>query len=311
MTLQQLKYVAMVEKCGSFSKAAKELYVSQPSISNLVHALENELGITIFVRSASGITITNEGRELLKLANKLIRDADYITEYFYSNDTEEKMSFFVSSQHYDFVAAAFKSFCNAIDSRQYMVGLSQTKTADIIEDVRKQYSNMGVIYLSNLNRNHMQKVLFDNNLEFHCLAKTVPHIFCSTSHPLAKKSSVKPEELLDYPLITYEQTDDSPGFFQEEMILSDFYPKKVIYISDLYISTALMEECNAYDIGTGIITKQLSQKLACIPIEVEDTVEIGWISLKNKNLTPVEDMFLMHLKEQIAGCPLPTVHPSK
>lgn len=75
MTLQQLKYISMVEKCGSFSKAAQKLYVSQPSVSSLVHALEEELGITVFTRSSSGIAITNEGRQLLKLSNKLLRDA--------------------------------------------------------------------------------------------------------------------------------------------------------------------------------------------------------------------------------------------
>ena len=47
MTLQQLKYVSMVERCGSFSKAAQKLYVSQPSVSNLAHGLEEELHITI------------------------------------------------------------------------------------------------------------------------------------------------------------------------------------------------------------------------------------------------------------------------
>lgn len=64
MTLQQLKYVSMVERCGSFSKAAQKLYVSQPSVSNLVHGLEVELHITIFQRTPSGVVITNEGREL-------------------------------------------------------------------------------------------------------------------------------------------------------------------------------------------------------------------------------------------------------
>ena len=72
MTLQQLKYVSMVERCGSFSKAAQKLYVSQPSVSNLVHGLEEELGITIFERTSSGVIITNEGRELLKLGNKFL-----------------------------------------------------------------------------------------------------------------------------------------------------------------------------------------------------------------------------------------------
>ena len=64
MTLRQLKYVSMVERCGSFSKAAQKLYVSQPSVSNLVHGLEEELHITIFQRTPSGVVITNEGREL-------------------------------------------------------------------------------------------------------------------------------------------------------------------------------------------------------------------------------------------------------
>ena len=58
MTLLQLKYISTVAKCGSFSKAAQVLYVSQPGISKMVCALEEELGITIFVRSAAGITLT-------------------------------------------------------------------------------------------------------------------------------------------------------------------------------------------------------------------------------------------------------------
>lgn len=77
MTLQRLKYVSMVERCGSFSKAAQKLYVSQPSASNLVHGLEEELGITIFKRTSSGVIITNEGRELLKLGNKLLRHLEH------------------------------------------------------------------------------------------------------------------------------------------------------------------------------------------------------------------------------------------
>lgn len=305
MTLQQLKYVAMVEKYGSFSKAAKKLYVSQPSISNLVHSLEEELGITIFDRSSTGITITSEGRELLKLGNKLLRDADYISEYFYTDKDDENKSFFVSSQHYNFVVAAFKSFVKKLDSDQYMVGLSQTKTADIIDNVRKQYSNIGIIFLSDLNRNHMLKVLNDNNLEFNPLVKTSPHIFCSKKHPLASKKSVTPDELLEYPCIIYEQTLDSPGFFQEEMLLPNFYPKKVIYISDLHVSEYMLVECGAYDIGTGIITKQLSKTIACIPIEIEDVVDIGWIGIKGKPLSPIENDFLKHLKKQIDSCTSP------
>ena len=301
MTLQQLKYVSMVEKCGSFSRAAQKLYVSQPNISNLVNALEEELGITIFTRSSTGIAITNEGRELLKLSNRLLRDADYISEYFHSDTEGPKPTFFVSSQHYDFVVSAFEEFVDGLDAERYTLGLNQTQTAAVIEDVRKQYSDLGVIFLSDVNRRHMMKVLEDNNLEFHAVTKAAPHAFLSVTHPLAKRESVTPEELMDYPCIVYEQNADSPGFFSEEMMLPNFYPRKVVYISDLYVSTALMRSCNAYDIGTGVISPRLAQEVACVPIDTDDRVDIGWIGIRGRMLRPIERAFLDCMTRQLNG----------
>ena len=301
MTLQQLKYVSMVEKCGSFSRAAQKLYVSQPSISNLVNALEEELGITIFTRSSTGIAITNEGRELLKLSNRLLRDADYISEYFHSDTEGPKPTFFVSSQHYDFVVSAFEEFVDGLDAARYTLGLNQTQTAAVIEDVRKQYSDLGVIFLSDVNRRHMMKVLEDNNLEFHAVTQAAPHAFLSVTHPLAKRESVTPEELMDYPCIVYEQNADSPGFFSEEMMLPNFYPRKVVYISDLYVSTALMRSCNAYDIGTGVISPRLAREVACVPIDTDDRVDIGWIGIRGRMLRPIERAFLDCMTRQLNG----------
>lgn len=245
MTLQQLKYVSMVERCGSFSKAAQKLYVSQPSVSNLVHGLEEELHITIFQRTPSGVVITNEGRELLKLGNKLLRDADYI------------------------------------------------------DDVRRQYSDLGVLFMSDVNRRHMEKTLEDNDLAFHPLLRSRPHAFMSHSHPLAQRASVTPEELMDYPCIVYEQSADSPAFYSEEMLLPNFYPPRVVYISDLYVSTALMRSCNAYDIGTGVISPRLAREVACVAIDTADTVDIGWIGIRGKALRPIEEAFLRHLAHQL------------
>ena len=305
MTLQQLKYISMVEKCGSFSKAAQKLYVSQPSVSSLVHALEEELGITIFTRSSSGIAITNEGRQLLKLSNKLLRDADYIDEYFQRSAEGPKPSFFISSQHYDFVVSAFEEFVGGLDADRYTLGLNQNQTSVVIESVRKQSSDLGVIFLSDVNRRHMERVL-DNNLAFHRLVQARPHAFLSVTHPLAGRRSIRTDELMEYPCIVYEQTADSPGFFSEEMMLPNFYPPKVVYISDLYVSTALMRSCNAYDVGTGVISPRLAREVACVPIETEDTVDIGWISIRGRALRPIETAigigyFCFHRKYAMLG----------
>ena len=299
MTIQQLKYISAVEKYGSITKAAQKLYVSQPSVSAVIHALEEELGIEIFIRSAKGIVMTEEGRELLKMGNKILHDVDYIGEFFSGPDKDEKSSFYVSSQHYDFVATAFEQFVNSFSDKQFSFGLMYGQTATILENVRKQYCNLGVIFLSKVNRSHMEKALSDRHLAFHSLATTVPHIFVSRDHPLSGKPSVRPEELLDYPCICFEQDNADPEFFSEEMLLSDFYPSKMLYINDLYSSTSLIRECRAYDIGTGIMGKRLREQLCAIPIETDDTVEIGWISLKGNALKPIEKKFLQILKKHI------------
>ena len=299
MTIQQLKYISAVEKYGSITKAAQKLYVSQPSVSAVIHALEEELGIEIFVRSAKGITITEQGRELLKMGNKILHDVDYIGEFFSAPNKEEKPSFYIASQHYDFVSTAFEQFVQSASAQQYSFGLIHGQTAEILENVRKQYCNLGVIFLCGGNRSHMEIALSDRHLAFHSLAMTVPHVFVSRDHPLANRQSVKQEELADYPCICYEQDYADPGFFSEEIILSDFYPQKMLYVNDLYSSTNLIRACGAYDIGTGIIGKRLRETLCVIPIETDDMVEIGWIGLKGKTLTRIEKRFLQILKKHI------------
>ena len=299
MTIQQLKYVAAVEQYGSISKAAQKLYVSQPSVSAAIHALEEELGIRIFIRSARGITITEQGRELLRMSNKILHDTEYIKEFFSVPEKEEKNGLYIASQHYDFVSTAFEEFVGSTSVQQYSFGLIHGQTAEILENVRKQYCDLGIIFLSDVNRSHMEKALSDRHLEFHSLAVTVPHVFVSREHPLADRLSVKQEELIDYPCICYEQDYADPGFFSEEIILTDFYPRKMLYVNDLYSSTNLIRACNAYDIGTGIIGKRLRETLCVIPIETDDTVEIGWIGLKGKTLKPIEERYLQTLEKHI------------
>lgn len=117
MTLLQLKYISTVAKCGSFSKAAQVLYVSQPGISKMVCALEEELGITIFVRSAAGITLTAEGRELLNMGERLLTDAEHISQHFSQDLSKTHETLSVSSQHYCFAIDAMMAYPHALRLR--------------------------------------------------------------------------------------------------------------------------------------------------------------------------------------------------
>lgn len=82
MTLQQMKYIIAIVHCGSITKAAKQLYISQPSLSNAVKDIENEIGIEIFQRSAKGITLTADGSEFLSYARQVVEQAELMEQRY-------------------------------------------------------------------------------------------------------------------------------------------------------------------------------------------------------------------------------------
>lgn len=61
MNLHQIQYVLAVAECGNFSKAARKLYVSQPTLSQQIALLEDELGVTLFIRYPRKVELTNAG----------------------------------------------------------------------------------------------------------------------------------------------------------------------------------------------------------------------------------------------------------
>lgn len=135
MTLLQLKYISTVAKCGSFSKAAQALYVSQPGISKMVCALEEELGITIFVRSAAGITLTAEGRELLNMGERLLTDAEHISQHFSQDLSKTHETLSVSSQHYCFVIDAMMAYQNTYQKESYTYKFLVGQGPEVIQQV--------------------------------------------------------------------------------------------------------------------------------------------------------------------------------
>ncbi len=302
MTLQQLKYVCMVEKYGSITRAAQVLYISQPGISNMIHALEEELGITIFTRSPIGVVATEEGRELIRMAQQLLNDADHVGTYFRIHaEGKGRPRFMVSSQHYDFVVSAYTDFINEVHegNDRYLLSLCETSTATVIEEVQRQRSSLGIIYIPGSERKYMERNLADQGLVFHSLTVTGPYVFLGDRHPLADRKSLAIKDLEPYPCLLYLQDEDSPSFYSEEVPLPDFHPNKVICISDLYLSLRFLQSCNAYDIGTGLLGSSRGDGIVCIPLDVDVQLDVGYICRENQQLGPMEKRFLEILVSKI------------
>lgn len=280
MTLQQLKYAIETADKGSMSEAAKSLFVAQPSLSNAIKELENEIHMTIFIRSNKGIIISQEGKEFLGYARQIIEQSNLLEER-YIGKKKRKTKFSVSTQHYSFAVNAFVDLIKKCGSDKYKFTMRETKTYEIIEDVKNLQSEIGILYMNDYNEKVVSKLLKENELDFELLFVANPHIFVSSQNPLSKKKEVSLKDLENYPYLSFEQGQNNAFYFSEE-ILSTIEHKKWIEVSDRATLFNLLIGLNGYTISSGIISRELNgENIISIPLDVKDSMKIGFITNKS------------------------------
>ncbi|RII33040.1 LysR family transcriptional regulator [Clostridium chromiireducens] len=298
MTLQQLKYAVEISRCGSITKAAGQLFISQPSLSNAIMELENEIGITIFNRTNRGIKVSTHGSEFLGYAKQVIEQAELL-ESRYSNKKQLKQSFSVSTQHYAFAVSAFVNLIKEYNLDEYEFSLRETKTYEIIEDVKNLRSEIGILYLNEFNSKVLNKFLRENNLIFNELFRANPHIFISSENPLANKKYVTLRDLEPYPYLSFEQGEFNSFYFSEE-IQSTLTHKKSIIVSDRATLFNLLIGLNGYTISTGVISNDLNgNNIISVPLQLEEEITIGYIIHENISLSKIALDYVELLKETL------------
>lgn len=279
MTLQQLKYILTVASKGTISSAANDLYITQPSLTSAIKELENELGITIFNRTNKGIIVSREGEEFLAYARQVVEQVDLIEEK-YTGKQQRKLDFCVSTQHYSFAVEAFVDLLRDYGGDEYDFRLRETQTYEIIEDVAKLRSQIGVLYMNKDNEAVLRKTIHANNLKFETLFIAKPHVFVGSGNPLAARESVTLDDLAPYPRLSYEQGEHNSFYFAEE-IQSTLERKKNILVRDRATLFNLLIGLNGYTICSGVISEELNGKnIIAVPLEIDDYMEIGYITHK-------------------------------
>lgn len=299
ITLQQLKYVIAVAKNRSINKAAQQLFISQPSLSNALKELEREIGITIFSRTNKGVSITTEGSEFLGYARQVVEQAELL-ENRYGADQTPQQHFSVSAQHYAFAVSAFVRLLKEYDREEYEFTLRETKTYEIIEDVKNLRSEIGILYVNDFNQQVIYKFLREGQLVFHKLFEAKPHVFISSSNPLAGKEFVTLDDLLPFPYLSFEQGDYNSFYFAEE-ILSTLSRPKNIRVSDRATLFNLLIGLNGYTTSTGVISHKLnSPNIIAVPLQVDERITVGYITHKNVALSSLGKIYIQYLHETIA-----------
>ncbi|MFU2163952.1 LysR family transcriptional regulator [Streptococcus pluranimalium] len=298
MRIQQLHYIIKIVETGSMNEAAKKLYITQPSLSNAVRDLEQEVGITIFLRNPKGITLTKDGMEFLSYARQVVEQMSLLEER-YQNPSIQRELFSVSSQHYAFVVNAFVSLLKKTDMTKYELFLRETRTYEIIDDVKNFRSEIGVLFLNSYNRDVLTKMFDDHHLVATNLFSTRPHIFVSKDNPLANKTIISIEDLEPFPYLSYDQGLHNSFYFSEEIMAQIPHPKSIV-VSDRATLFNLMIGLDGYTIATGILNSNLNgDHIVSIPLDVDDHIDIVYLTHEKANLSKMGETFVDYLLEEV------------
>lgn len=276
MTLQQLKYCVLAAQKGSITEAAKELFISQPSLTGAIKELEREMNITIFDRTNKGVEVSKEGEIFLGYARQVLEQASLL-EDTYKKGTSRSRSFSVSTQHYSFAVNAFVDLIKQYGEEEYDFSLRETQTYEIIDDVSRMKSEIGVLYFNSFNKAVLQKIMKAKDLKFTELFVARPHIFISRKNPLAKKKSVSLQELAPYPYLSFEQGEHNSFYYSEE-IFCDIAGKKNIRVRDRATLFNLLIGLNGYTVCSGVIDEGLNGKdIVALELDTDGDMHIGYV----------------------------------
>ena len=303
MTLQQIKYALAVAKKGSMNKAAEELFITQSTLSGAIRDLETEAGITIFLRTGKGVSVTPDGTEFLTYADRVYEQYALLQEK-YGKNGNVKRKFGVSSQHYSFAVKAFVEMVKRFDTLKFDFAMRETKTLDVISDVGSMKSELGILFKSAFNGKIIDKMLAENNLDFTPLINCRAYVYLWKDHPLANEPEISLDMLKEYPCMCFEQGDGVASYFAEE-ILSDIEYPRIIRSLDRATQLNLMVGLNGFTLCSGIICEELNGSLyKAIPFRedsenLNSNMEIGYISKHSNRLSEFAEVYLEEVRKAI------------
>ena len=283
MTLAQLRYAITVAGASSMNEAARKLFISQPSLSAAIKELEEEVGVELFKRTNRGISVTLEGEEFIGYARQVVEQYNLIeSKYILKENTKKK--FGVSMQHYTFAVKAFVEMVKQFGMDEYEFEIHETKTYDVIEDVKNCKSEIGILYLNDFNKKVLTKLFHESAVEFHELLKCHIYVYLWKGHPLASKEEITLEELEEYPCLSFDQ--------------GTYDYKRLIKANDRATFLNLMIGLNGYTLCSGIMCEELNGSDYCaIKLKSDEIMTIGYIARKGVQVSPLGKKYLEEISK--------------
>ena len=302
MTLLQMSYIWEGDRCGSMNRAARNLFLSQSALSAAIAEVERELGVTIFLRTNRGVTLTEEGRELTAQVAPLVGRSRKRGRYYSGRGAADLVSLSVASRRYPFCAKAFVEFLHLLDEPHIQVSFKEMEMAAVIDEVTERRSAFGIIFVADMTEHFIGLILREKNRTFQPWVDSRPRVFRRKGHPLSGERAVRLEQLYAYPYAVFTQSDSNYHFAEAAVVGTGAEFRRVVSVSDHATAYTLLAHTACVSTGSGVLPDGYGDdRLMTLPLigDVPD-MRLGVIRPRDVPLTDYGEKFIAILKDIVS-----------
>ena len=181
---------------------------------------------------------------------------------------------------------------------KYLFSIHETKTKQVLDDVRTLKSEIGIVSFSGSNEAVMKKLFRDYQLDFTPLMCRETYAYVWKNHKLAGEKELSIDEMREYPCVSFDQSSDG-NFYLTEEAMADYAPDRMIKSDDRATTMEIIAELGGYSIGSGMLSKENSilQGLVAIKLKEEDPLFIGYITRKGSGLSRYGEAYIEELRQ--------------
>ncbi|MBQ9155899.1 MAG: LysR family transcriptional regulator [Eubacterium sp.] len=301
MNLQQLEYFLMSAQLGSLTRAAEELYTTQPHVSQVIRSLEKELGVALFNRTGNGITLTPRGEEVRYYAEHSLKNASLIREICQEN-----------TEHFLKVAANPSSRLAILGEEYYLehmkddISLRYTEcgTEEMLDLLQNQNYDLGFLFVPDNKRTAFEHMIRRRHISFTPLLQSDLVVYSGEKGPFFGRSLIEPEELNQCSCIQLE--DDF--FSVEELLLSHkaFHSgkcrlRKTVRTNSDHLMLRMLSQTALCNIGSYWQKEGYGKDTFYISVidGFQGKVSFGYLASADRNLSREAEEFLSRCEEMI------------
>lgn len=287
ITLNALRYLEEVSLTRSISKAAKNFYISQPHMSNIIRSVEQEVGVPLFYRTSRGMELTAAGKEFTLRAQKVLKEMDALEEVFSVSSSECVRLGISMTRSYQVLRVLGEFFNENDDKERFDVAVRETTPFQVIDDVRSGISQIGVLHFYDTQEQYFQHRIAAAGLSQISSYKRKFLVAMSADSPLARLPAIDSQLLAKQIMLTYGdyESPDAPYRFGGS---ESYISSRRISVYERATYMELLSHCpNTYAMVTGLHPRTLTQYglilRECVDLELYN---VGCIILQENTELP-------------------------